>query len=273
MDDTIRAEAAQAKLDEALREIALLHDRVRELERTNALQAEEIRIMKLRERGRSSEKMSDEDRRQGLLFDEAELHSTAPAEAVPTETVRIVKTTYVRRKPGRTPLSGALSRIEQVIDLSDEEKKAEDGCELVRIGEETSEQVHFLSSTEIGAFPGFLVVSRSRDSTPPTLKRLTYRRTVMISIPRIAAVSFVDRFRARLNTACNRTAYLCLISPAASTLSINSMSSALAIGKTSRPMLEAYNNFLRPSVKYGTLMLGKIAMTKPRDMPGKARCL
>jgi transposase len=141
MGDTI-ANASQARLDEALSEIELLRERVRDLERANALQAEEIRIMRLREHGRGSERMSDEDRRQGLLFDEAELHSVAPAEAMPTETVRIVKTTYVRRKPGRKPLSNALSRIEQVIDLSDEEKKVDEGCELVRIGEETSEQVH-----------------------------------------------------------------------------------------------------------------------------------
>jgi len=129
-------------MEEALQENARLHERVRELERQNALQAEEIRIMKLRERGRSSEKLSPEDLRQGLLFDEAELYSVASAEAEPTEVVRIVKTTYVRRKRGRKPISPGLSRIERVIDLTDDEKKVEDGYELVRIGEETSEQVH-----------------------------------------------------------------------------------------------------------------------------------
>src|SRR5512145_1188234 len=107
MDDATLADSSQDKLDEALREIKLLHERVRELERQNALQAEEIRIMKLRERGRSSEKLSEEDRRQGLLFDEAEMHSVSPEAVPPTEVVRIVKTTYIRRKPGRKPISSA----------------------------------------------------------------------------------------------------------------------------------------------------------------------
>jgi len=142
MDDTAPTGITQGRMDEALEEIARLHERVRELERQNALQAEEIRIMKLREHGRSSEKLSQEDLRQGLLFDEAELYSIVPAEAEPTEVVRIVKTTYVRRKRGRKPISPGLSRVEQVIDLTDDEKKVEEGYELVRIGEETSEQVH-----------------------------------------------------------------------------------------------------------------------------------
>ena len=116
--------------------------RIRELERVNALQAEEIRLFKLREHGRSSEKLSPEDIGQAWLFDEAELHSTAPDAAPKMETVRILKTVYTRRARGRKPLSPKLSRLDVVIDLTDEEKAVGDGFELVRIGEETSEQVH-----------------------------------------------------------------------------------------------------------------------------------
>lgn len=131
-----------ARLDEVLEENRRLHDRIRELERENALQGEEIRLMKLRERGRSSEKLSAEDLRQGSLFDEAELHSTAPGEPEKTEVVRITKTVYTRRKRGRKPISPTLARIEIVIDLADTEKVVDEGYELVRIGEETSEQIH-----------------------------------------------------------------------------------------------------------------------------------
>jgi hypothetical protein len=98
--------------------------------------------MKLRERGRSSEKLSPEDIRQGSLFDEAELYSVAESADAPTEVVRITKTVYTRRKRGRKPIDPKLSRIEVVVDLTEAEKVVGDGFELVRIGEETSEQVH-----------------------------------------------------------------------------------------------------------------------------------
>jgi len=112
------------------------------LKRINLLQAEEIRLMKLRERGRSSEKLSAEDSRQGLLFDEAELHSVAAEQPEATEVVRVTKTVYTRRKRGRKPIDPSLSRIEVVVDLSESEKAVGEGYELKRIGEETSEQVH-----------------------------------------------------------------------------------------------------------------------------------
>jgi transposase len=123
-------------------ELQHLRERVRELERLTILQAEEIRLMKLRERGRSSEKLSPEDIRQGSLFDEAELYSVAESADAPTEVVRVTKTVYTRRKRGRKPIDPKLSRIEVVVDLTEAEKAVGDGFELVRIGEETSEQVH-----------------------------------------------------------------------------------------------------------------------------------
>lgn len=123
-------------------EILRLRERVKELERLTVLQAEEIRLMKLRERGRSSEKLSPEDRRQGSLFDEAELHAGAAGQPEAIEVVRVTKTVYTRRKRGRKPIDPSLSRIEVVVDLPDSEKTVGEGYELERIGEETSEQVH-----------------------------------------------------------------------------------------------------------------------------------
>jgi len=131
-----------ADLQTATKEIISLRIENTDLKRTNDEQREQIRIMKAREYGRSSEKRTVEDIRQGKLFDEAELHaSAAPVEVV--ETVRITKTVYQRRKRGRTPISPKLARVEVVVDLGDEERASvPEGYELVRIGEETSEQVH-----------------------------------------------------------------------------------------------------------------------------------
>lgn len=131
-----------ADLHTATKEIIALRIENTSLKRITDEQREQIRIMKAREYGRSSEKRTVEDIRQGLLFDEAELHaSAAPAEVI--ETVRITKTVYQRRKRGRAPISPKLARIEVLVDLGDEERASvPEGYALVKIGEETSEQVH-----------------------------------------------------------------------------------------------------------------------------------
>ena len=130
------------ELAEAIAELGRLRAENTELKRQNILQAEEIRLMKLREHGRSSEKLSPEDSRQGSLFDEAELHAVVGDQREETEVVRVTKTVYTRRKRGRKPIDPRLSRIEVVVDLADSEKAVGEGYELVRIGEEASEQVH-----------------------------------------------------------------------------------------------------------------------------------
>ena len=127
---------------EAIAELGRLRAENAELKRQNILQAEEIRLMKLREHGRSSEKLGPEDSRQGSLFDEAELRSVALEQVEATEVVRVTKTVYTRRKRGRKPIDPKLNRIEVVVDLPDFEKAVGEGYELVRIGEEASEQVH-----------------------------------------------------------------------------------------------------------------------------------
>jgi len=124
------------------REIMRLRTQVADLKRQADEMAEEIRIMKARQYGRRSEKLTSTDIRQGLLFNEAETHSSAPEAEQTVETVRITKTVYTRRKAGRTPISAKLARVENVVDVSDEEKKVDEGYELVRIGEERGEQIH-----------------------------------------------------------------------------------------------------------------------------------
>jgi transposase len=128
-------------LHTATQEIISLRIENTDLKRLTEEQREQIRILKAREYGRSTEKRTIEDIRQGKLFDEAELHATEPPEVI--ETVRITKAVYQRRKRGRTSISPKLSRVEVVVDLGDTERASiPEGYELVRIGEETSEQVH-----------------------------------------------------------------------------------------------------------------------------------
>jgi transposase len=136
------ATQSRLMLVQAIAELGRLREENAELRRQNILQAEEIRLMKLREHGRSSEKLCPEDVRQGSLFNEAELYSVMESQPETTEVIRVTKTVYTRRKRGRKPIDPKLSRIEVVVDLPDSEKTVGDGYELVRIGEETSEQVH-----------------------------------------------------------------------------------------------------------------------------------
>jgi transposase len=130
-------------LETAIKMIMSLRTENTDLKRMTEEQKEQIRILKAREFGRSSEKRTVEDIRQAKLFDEAEAYSTAPAQADILETVKISKTVYIRKKRGRTPLSPKLARIEVIVDIGEDEKNAiPEGYELRRIGEEASEQVH-----------------------------------------------------------------------------------------------------------------------------------
>jgi len=130
-------------LETAIKMIASLRVENADLKKLTEVQKEQIRILKAREYGRSSEKRTAEDIRQAKLFDEAEVYSTAPAHSDILETVKISKPVYTRKKRGRTPLSPKLARIEVVVDIGEDEKSAvPEGYELKRIGEEASEQVH-----------------------------------------------------------------------------------------------------------------------------------
>jgi hypothetical protein len=84
-------------LETAIKMIASLRVENSDLKKLTEVQKEQIRILKAREYGRSSEKRTAEDIRQAKLFDEAEVYSTAPAQADILETVKISKAVYTRK--------------------------------------------------------------------------------------------------------------------------------------------------------------------------------
>jgi transposase len=136
-------QAAPPDIQTAIEQIAALKEQVSLLQRLTAKQQEDIRLLNERLYGRKSEKLIPADKKQGKLFNEAEVHSTAPRGEDAYETVRISKTVYTRKKRGRKPVSETLGRLDVVVDIGEDEKKSvPEGYELVRIGEETSEQVH-----------------------------------------------------------------------------------------------------------------------------------
>ncbi|MEO8125303.1 MAG: IS66 family transposase [Burkholderiales bacterium] len=103
---------------------------------------EENRWLKRQLFGRSSEKLAAEDVSpdQQWLFNEVE--ALAKAAEAASQSVGIPA--HERRKRGRKPLGADLPRVEVVHDLTEAQKVCpHDGTALVRIGEESAEQLHF----------------------------------------------------------------------------------------------------------------------------------
>jgi transposase len=129
--DALRALALQQQT-----KIDALGAQIRQLE-------EYVRLLKHQRFGRTSEKA---DPAQRGLFNEAEI--LADAAAKEDEPAGVEVAAHTRSPRGRRPLPDFLPRVEIVHDLPDAEKVcATDGTALVRIGEETSEQLEIIPAT------------------------------------------------------------------------------------------------------------------------------
>jgi len=104
----------------------------------NDLLREQIRLLLSRRFGASSEKANEDQLR---LFNEPEQETLG---AAPVDEPEIEVPAHVRKKPGRKPLPASLPRVRIEHDLPDEEKHCHCGCDLTRIGEETSEQLDII---------------------------------------------------------------------------------------------------------------------------------
>ncbi len=104
---------------------------------------EEIQLLRRRIFGRRAEKLSEEDRRQLLLFNEAEEILLAQGSERPDEPIVEVRA-HRRRKSGRKPLPPEIPRVETVHDISEEEKQCACGQPMVRIGEEICEKLEVI---------------------------------------------------------------------------------------------------------------------------------
>jgi transposase len=106
------------------------------LEKKNRILEEKLKLALFRQFGRHAERFTGEG--QLALFDAGE--AAAP---VKTEESK-EKTTvagYQRRKGGRKPLDEKIPRVEEVIDIPEEEKQCACGSPLVCIGEDVTERL------------------------------------------------------------------------------------------------------------------------------------
>jgi len=105
---------------------------------------EEIQLLRRRIFGRRTEKLSEEDRLQLLLFNETEQILLDHASQPPEKEESVEVHAYSRRKPGRKALPPDIPRVETIHDLSEEEKRCACGERMVRIREKSCEKLEII---------------------------------------------------------------------------------------------------------------------------------
>jgi transposase len=128
-------EGLQRLVLELRKEVSFLTSRAGVLE-------EELQLLRHKIFGRRSERFTAEDHRQSSLFDEAEITNQEHLEQTSEPTIQVAG--HRRAKPGRKPLPAGLPREDVVHDIPEEQKVCSCGQKLVRIGQETSEQVEII---------------------------------------------------------------------------------------------------------------------------------
>jgi transposase len=103
---------------------------------------EELQLMRRRLFGRSAERLSEADRKQLWLFNEAE--TIAATEKQPSEPQRVPVRSHTRAKRGRKPLPADLVRVEMIHDIEESEKSCGCGEPLKRIGQEVCEKLEII---------------------------------------------------------------------------------------------------------------------------------
>ena len=137
---TLREEThkLRAELDRERQQNQELDKEKTELEKRVEILEGQIAWFKNRLFGRKSEVLSEEERQQLRLFDEAE-SALQEAERELSETVIVPSHTRVR--PKRRPLPEGFPREDNLVDIPDSEKRCACGATLMRIGQEVSEKL------------------------------------------------------------------------------------------------------------------------------------
>jgi transposase len=116
--------------------------RIDEIRTKAELLEQENKVLRHRLFGRKSEKLTQEDYKQMVLFDEAEC--AADEDLGEREQEEVTVAGHTRKKPGRKPLSEKLPRVEIVHDIAEEEKQCACGAALQRIGAEVCEKLKII---------------------------------------------------------------------------------------------------------------------------------
>ncbi len=113
-----------------------------DLKERNFYLEEKLKLAILFRFARKSEKWNEEDERQSLLFDEAELNQDEKIDSKKNKAEdNIIVKSYRRKKRGRKKIAPEFPRVEEVHDLEDDEKVCACGHEKKHIGDDISEKL------------------------------------------------------------------------------------------------------------------------------------
>jgi len=101
---------------------------------------ESLRLARHQKFGASSEKAPG----QGELFDEAENEAESMPEVEESAESAQEPQPVKKTRPARKPLPASIPRIRNVIELPEDERQCECGCQLIEIGEDVSEQLEII---------------------------------------------------------------------------------------------------------------------------------
>ncbi|MEO5358799.1 MAG: IS66 family transposase zinc-finger binding domain-containing protein, partial [Nitrospirae bacterium YQR-1] len=113
-----------------------LKEKIRVQDQHIKILEERLRLLTAKLYGRKSEKMSEQTTEQPQLFDEIEVSAEQASKA---DEVKVPA--HSRKRGGRRPLPEELPRVEQIHDISEDEKVCACGSQLSRIGEEVCEKL------------------------------------------------------------------------------------------------------------------------------------
>lgn len=140
--------------------------------------------------GRKSEK---DHPNQLSLFDEISIPDNA--EEVAHADSEITIATHQRKKPGRKPIPKDLPRVQQVHDLSEDEKICHCGCALIKIGDETTEQLDFIpAKVQVIQHVRYKYACKACEETIKTAKGPNHPIPKSIASPGLLAHVAVSKF-------------------------------------------------------------------------------
>jgi transposase len=144
MKDDVKSLASEvAKLKTQIDEQQEYYEkRIDELQAKADLLEQENKVLRHRLFGRKSEKLTEDDYKQMVLFNEAECAADEDQGERGQKDITVAG--HTRKKPGRKPLSEKLPRVEIVHDIAEEEKECACGAALQRIGAEVCEKLKII---------------------------------------------------------------------------------------------------------------------------------
>ena len=138
LNATLRLEKLSPEVRNYINELESSNRQLKEYQNKYFILKEQYDALIYKKYAQSAEKFRD-DSQQALFYEEPEQSSAEESEPEKQE----IKS-YTRKKRGRKPLDPNLRRVEEIIDIPEDEKTCACGAQMTKIGEETSEKLEII---------------------------------------------------------------------------------------------------------------------------------